>query len=258
MKYRLSITSILSALIVSTASSHAVVVSTFSVDLLGEFQPDVLTASDIAGVIPAAQWLPAPGLTGGTSGVASGGIGGTIFVGWDAPESSIIVGSASAPGDEDMMEGYLKGVQTAAGTFLPAVVQVSPLDLAALNWDYYDVYVYSDQGGLTVPSANSLTLVPSPGTATTYSHLEYGVGYGAGAPGYLDSQIDPEGNYVRYSGLTAPTFSLVAQAGPGSPSAAINGFQIVGHQVIPEPATGMAMIFGGLLLAFRRKRTVES
>ncbi|MGC6565925.1 MAG: PEP-CTERM sorting domain-containing protein [Akkermansiaceae bacterium] len=65
------------------------------------------------------------------------------------------------------------------------------------------------------------------------------------------------GNYVRYSGLTAPTFSLFAQPGAGSASAAINGFQIVGHQAIPEPATGMAVIFGGLLLVFRRKRTVK-
>ena len=242
------------ATVIGTLSSEAIVVSTFSVDMLGDFQPDVLTVTDIAGVIPAAQWLPAPGLTGGTSGVASGGIGGPIFVGWDAPASSIIVGSSSSPGDEDMMEGYLFGIQTSAGTFQPAVVQVGTLNLAGLMWDYYDVYVYSDQGGLGVAAPNLLTYSPSPGSPTAYSHLEYGVGYGAGAPGYLDSQINPTGNYVQYLGLTAPNFSLIAQPGLGSDSAAINGFQIVGHRTIPEPSTGLALIMGAGLLAMRRRR----
>lgn len=257
MKIKRSLVPFASALMTWMSPLHGVVVSTFSVDMLGEFQLDTLIATDVAGVVPAAQWLPALGLTGGTSGVASGGIGGTIFVGWDAPQSAIIPGSSSAAGDEDMMEGFVRGIQNADGTFQPAVVQVGTLNLPALNWDYYDVYVYSDQGTSTVPAPNSLALVLSPGTATIYTHLETGTGYGAGAPGYLNSQIDPAGNYVRYSGLTAPTFSLFAQPGAGSASAAINGFQIVGHQAIPKPAIGMAVIFGGLLLVFRRKRTVK-
>ena len=240
--------------ILCTTTSQAVVVSTFSVDMLGNFQPDVLTPTDVAGVIPAAQWLPAFGLTGGTGGVASGGIGGTISVGWNSPQSSIIVGSSSAPGDEDMMEGYIQGIQTADGSIQPAVVQVGTLNLPALMWDYYDVYVYSDQGSAPETGPNLLSIFPSPGSPTNYNHLEFSPGYGAGAPGYLDSQVNPSGNYVVYSGMTAPVFSIVAQPGSSSSSAAINGFQIVGHRTIPEPSTGLALIMGTGLLAMRRRR----
>lgn len=240
--------------ILCAAPSKGVVVSTFSVDMLGNFQPDVLTSTDVAGVIPAAQWLPAFGLTGGTGGVASGGIGGTISVGWNSPQSSVIVGSGSAPGDEDMMEGYIQGVQMSDGSIQAAVVQVGTLNLAALMWDYYDVYVYSDQGGLAATGSNLLSIFPSPGSPTMLNHLEYSPGYGAGAPGYIDSQVNPSGNYVLYSGMTAPVFSIVAQPGSFSASAAINGFQIVGHRTIPEPSTGVALLLGAVMLATRRRR----
>ncbi len=52
-------------------------------------------------------------------------------------------------------------------------------------------------------------------------------------------------------------FPLAESAG-FSERAAINGFQIVGHSMIPEPSLGVMAMEGGLILGRRRKRTVDS
>lgn len=240
-------------ILASFSTASAAIVSTFSVDFHGDFQPDTLAASDIAGVIPTTNWIPAYGATGGTSGVTNTGLGGTIFVGWDGPTTGTIGGSASSNPDEDMMEGYIGGYLDAAGSVQVATVQVSPINLPALGWDYYDLYVYSDQGNFA-PNLGLITRVGGPDPTTTLSHLEHLVGYGAGAPGYIDSQVSADGNYVKYSGLTASVFSLIAGPASGSGSTAINGFEIVGYENIPEPSTSLAVILGAGLLALRRRR----
>ena len=244
--------SLLSA-IALTAPGSGAIVSTFSVDFHGDFQPDTLSPTDVAGVIPTTNWIPAYGATGGTSGLTNTGIGGTIFVGWNGPITGTIGGSASSNPDEDMMEGYIGGYLDAAGSVQVATVQVATLNLAALGWDFYDLYVYSDQG-MTPPNVGLITRVGAPDPVTTLNHLEHPLGYGAGAPGYLDSGVFPDGNHVKYSGLTAPVFSLVAGPDSGSGSTAINGFEIVGHKNIPEPSTSLVVILGAGLLAIRRKR----
>lgn len=235
-----------------TAASGSIV-STFSVDFHGDFQPDTLSPSDVAGVVPTTNWIPAFGATGGTSGLTNTGVGGTIFVGWDGPITGTIGGSASSNPDEDMMEGYIGGFLDAAGTVQMATVQVGTLDMAALGWDYYDLYVYSDQGAFA-PNIGMITRVGAPDPFSSLTHAEHALGYGAGAPGYLNSQTSPDGNYVRFDGLTAPTFSLFAGPSGGSASTAINGIEIVGHRTIPEPSTGLVMILGAGILVLRRKR----
>ena len=48
MKNQAKIFALAAATVMGTLSSEAIVVSTFSVDMLGDFQPDVLTVTDIA------------------------------------------------------------------------------------------------------------------------------------------------------------------------------------------------------------------
>ena len=45
-----------------------------------------------------------------------------------------------------MIAGYITGFVDAAGSVQQAAFQVGTLNLPALGWDYYDLYVYSDQG----------------------------------------------------------------------------------------------------------------
>lgn len=237
------------AAIAMMTTSHAAVVSTASVDFLGDFQAGSLAAADIAGVIPTNQW-----------GAATGNIGflpqpdtlasDIINFTWNAPSSAVIAGSTPTPGDNLMMEGFIASQSTAAGT-AAAGVRVSSIDLGALGWSYYDVFVYSDTGTNGQISSISLS---SPGT-TTYTHAEFVPGFGVGGFNtYIDSQVFPEGNYVRYNGLTANLFDVVAVHTPGAGDmAAINGIQLVGHK-IPEPSTGALALLSATLLVLRRKR----
>jgi hypothetical protein len=186
MKYLLCCAVVGHLLLATTASAS--VVSTFAVDFHGTSQPDLLTSTDTAGVIPTTNWIPAVGASGGTSGLTNTGIGGSIFVGWNGPMSGTIGGSASSNPDEDMMEGYIAGFVDATGSVQQATVQVGTLNLPALGWDYYDLYVYSDQG-MSPPNLGLITRVGSPDPSATLMHQEHALGYGAGASGYLDSQV---------------------------------------------------------------------
>jgi hypothetical protein len=149
-----------------------------------------------------------------------------------------------------MMEGYITSGNSSVGA-VAAGVRVSSIDLGALGWSYYDVFVYSDTG--MNGSTTNLSL-SAPGT-TTYFHTESVPGFGVGGFNtYLDSQVSPTGNYVRYNGLTANMFDVTAVHIPGASNmAAINGIQLVGHKV-PEPSTGLLAMLGTALLVIRRKR----
>jgi hypothetical protein len=106
------------------------------------------------------------------------------------------------------------------------------------------------------PSGFSLlTFIGSPDPMSTLEHEEHSAGYGAGAPGYLDSQVSSDGNYVKYSGLTSSVFTLMALPAPRTSSAAINGFEIVGYDNVPEPSTSLVLVLASGLLVFRGKRS---
>ncbi len=233
-----------------TGMSQAAIVSTVSVDFLGNFQPASLSTPDIAGVVPSDTWGVATGNTGfitHTDNLATD----TVNVFWTAPDSNTI-GNPSATNDQVMMDGYLMSGMGSTGID-PANLRISSIDLAPLGWAYYDVYVYSDTG--TGSTMNQIDLY-APGV-TNYSHDESSPGYGIfGSNTYFDSQISLTGNYVRYSGLTASMFDVSAYNIPGvSDATAINGIQIVGHNNVPEPSTGLLALLSTALLAFRRKRS---
>ena len=153
-----------------------------------------------------------------------------------------------------MIAGYITGFVDAAGSVQQATFQVGTLNLPALGGDYYDLYTYSDQG-MSHPNPCLITRVGSPDPIATLMHQEYALGYGAGASGYLYSQVSNDENYLRYPGLMTLVFSLIAGPSTGSGSTAINGIEIVGYRNVPEPSSGLAVLFGAALLAFRRKRT---
>ena len=231
------------------ATSQAAIVSTVSVDFLGNFQPATLSTPDIAGVIPANTWGSAPANTGSLTHPDSLATD-TLDFFWLAPDSATI-GNPSGTKDQVMMDGYLMSGIGSAGNLNPANLRVTSIDLGPLGWAYYDVYVYSDSGKGS--SLNQIDLY-APGV-TNYSHDESSPGYGIlGFNTYLDSQVSATGNYVVYSGLTANTFNVSAYHTPGASSAtAINGIQLVGHSV-PEPSTGLLALLGTSLILLRRKR----
>lgn len=232
------------------ATSQAVVVSTASVDFLGNFQSGALVASDIAGVVPTNQWGAATGNTGFLSQPDTSASDLIDFF-WIAPTSSVIGGSTPTPGDNLMMEGYIASQSTTAGV-VPASVRVTSIDLGALGWSYYDVFVYSDTGTNGPTTQINLS---SPAT-TSYFHNEFVPGFGVGGFNtYIDSQASPPGNYVRFNGLTANMFNVETFHIPGvSDISAINGIEIVGHK-IPEPSTSFMTLLSTGLLLLRRKRS---
>ena len=122
------------------------------------------------------------------------------------------------------MSGYLDSNNTAAGG---VNLTVSNID-AALRSTPYDVYVYfvsdsnANRGG-------GYTLTPEGGTPI----LKYGSTLGSPAshiedPG-TDADITIDGTYLRFTGLTAPSFTIVSnteQTTPNGFRAPINAIQI--------------------------------
>jgi hypothetical protein len=219
--------------------------SSISVDFHGNVQTNTLSTTDIAGVVPTNTWTPALGLfNGGMPAPAT--VGPSAVVAWNAPIDGLISPSALSNPDENMMEGYIAGSFTAVGA-TPAQVRFSSISLVGLGWSAYDVYVYADTGF----NNNAFSIEHLGGSL--YGHLEDPGGYGNIVTTYADSQVAGQGNYVKFSGLTANTFTLEALpfAG-GSDISAINGVQIVG---VPEPSTGLLTLLSTAALVLRRRRS---
>lgn len=85
------------AALITMAASHAAVVSTASVDFLGNFQAGTLVAGDVAGVVPANQWGAATGNIGFLPQFDTLGSD-VINFNWNAPDSAVIPGNVPTPG----------------------------------------------------------------------------------------------------------------------------------------------------------------
>ena len=144
----------------------------------------------------------------------------------------------------------------------------STFAVAGLNYATYDVYVYmhddaNDRAGSFAIGSTTYYMKGIGGSEGAGDPTNTGSGYVLStdttvdltSPGTIsvDDSID-SGNYVKFSGLTGSSFSLVAAAVDTSDGANRNkiaGFQIV---QVPEPSS-MALVmlgFGGLLLKRRR------
>lgn len=234
------------ALTFATLPTSAAVVSTYAVDFHGTVQPDTLTPLDTAGVVPTTAWDAAIGLTGGGTTFTNTGLGGTMSYGWNAPLDGIISPSTSTIGDEDMMEGFL-----ATRNMMSSItVQLTIPSLAALGWDEYDLYLYTNAGTTDTYGIN--LFLGGAGVPISYTHNDLAPGYGGGTSTYVDSQVSPSGNYVVYTGLTQTTQFVEISTTSEFGGAYLNGFQIVGRTV-PEPSSALLALLGCFPLLRRRR-----
>ena len=231
------------AAIASVALISGAAATSISVDFHGTAQANTLSSTDFAGVIPTDTWTPAFGLS--NPGIpAPAAAGPAAIVAWNAPSSGLIIPSALSNPDEHMMEGYIAGGFTSAGA-TPAQVRFSSINLSGLGWSAYDVYVYADTG------FNNNAFTVEHVTSTLFNHLEDPGGFGNVVTTYADSQVSGQGNYVKFSGLTANTFTIHANPLPGGfDVSAINGIQIVG---VPEPSTGLLVLLSTTAFVLRRR-----
>ena len=229
----------------SLALISSAAASSISVDFHGNVQSNTLSTTDIAGVVPTNTWTSALGLF--NAGMpAPAATGPSAIVAWNALSDGLISPSALSNPNENMMEGYIAGGFTATGA-TPVQVRFSSINLAGLGWSAYDVYVYADTGF----NNNAFSIEHLGGTL--YNHLEDPGGYGNIVTTYADSQVAGQGNYVKFSGLTANTFTIEAMpfAG-GSDISVINGVQIVG---VPEPSTGLLVLLSTAAFLLLRRRS---
>jgi len=216
-----------------------------------------LAAGDVAGAIPQANWnnlTTADGMNVGDP-EQDNGAASTATVTWSSNNTwaSLREGEMNnnfpAGPNRNLMTGYLDSTDVAAGA---TTVTVNSID-AAVRTPAYDVLVYMANGSQAV-RGGGFTLA-SGGS----SQLKYG---STGGPGPSMHIEDPgtdigntiHGSYLRFRGLTAPSFTLTADASlttPGGTRATIAAIQIVG---VPEPATMIILLSVALSSALLRRR----
>jgi hypothetical protein len=217
-------------------------------------QGRTLAPADIAGVVPLPNWnnvnAPVGGATGmGTNLINAAGTATTTSVTITGSPNSWTIPAANLPNTPDgvMMSGYADTSDTSITSVAVAGV---PFTVP------YDVIVYaigdSQQnraGDYTIgtQSFRLLDNVPFTGTFTQST-----------APG--GSGPGGAGNYVRFTNLSGPTFTLTAQAAQD-----IAGFRapINAIQIIPVPEPGHVLLacaaaFSGLAAWRRRRNTIPN
>jgi hypothetical protein len=201
--------------------------------------PDAATSSlnptEVAGVVPSANWNNLTGATGtGVGGLVydSGGtaLASAVSVSWTSPNTwrSTTGNNAFPEGpNRKLTAGYLdSGDTTATGIS----ITVTGID-AAIRSPAYDVYVYfigdsgEDRGG-------GYTL--NDGART---ELKYGSSMSMPTAFVEDPGADPDltvdGNYLRFRGFVGSSFTLTTDTTLTTPNgfrAPINAIQIVGGQ----------------------------
>ncbi len=176
--------------------------------------PALMAASETAGAVPLANWTSLAGGSGTAASLHdSAGASTTAGVTWSSSNgwSTHIADSA---GDNRMMKGYLDTSNTSTTT-----VNVTSIP-AAFTGGGYDVYVYCD-GDAGSTKAGQYTL-----GGTTTEALDTGGVHFSGT--YVPAAASA-GNYVRFSNLSATSFTLGARGNQSysGPRAPVNGLQIV-------------------------------
>jgi hypothetical protein len=253
----------------SACQSNAAVIG---IDFFGGGGPGgstLMGAAETAGVIPAANWnsftpeaQPSPQpLVDSTGGATTGTVTWLSNNTWNAP-------NVAAPGDFNMMRGYLDASDTSTTKVtvagLPSSITSAP----------YSVIVYfdGDNGGndrvgmysIANATTGNATFWARDAANSTFS----GIYIPAQSPvdpiaggGAIDNNgaaalTVPAGNFLVFTGLTGDTFDLLAQSSVASDAtnrASIQGIQIVSGTV-PEPSGLIVLAVGGLALARRQRR----
>jgi hypothetical protein len=224
--------------------------------------PSPMTASDVAGVVPQANWNDLVGLSQATpqallndQGLATGATVTWLCNNlWDTSAN----GGTDAAGNARLMMGYLDSSDTSITNVL-----VSNLP-AAFTLSGYNVIVYYDGENGAAQRVGQYTI----GSTVLYGR-DAGVAFSgtftqgqtATAPvGAIDNNAAganaiPGGNYLVFTGLNASTFTLTAQSSVSSDAtnrAPINAVQIV---QVPEPAAAALFLCAVGALGARRRRT---
>jgi hypothetical protein len=225
----------------------------FGADEVNGTSSGTLSPTDMAGVVPQANWNNLNGASGSASSLLAN-LGGSpiatpITVTWSSPNTWSTTGRGEenngfpAGGDRTLLTGYIDTGNTAATT---ASVMISGLD-SSFTGPGYDVYVYvlggvGGRGGAYTIGSTTLF-----GTAATNPSMH------VQDPGVNGTDV---GTYLRFTGLTSDSFTLIADASVAGANfrAPIDGIQIV---AVPEPAPLALLALGcaGLLVLVRRRRS---
>jgi hypothetical protein len=153
--------------------------------------------------------------------------------------------------DRNLVTGYLDAGHDADEATTIAVHNID----AAVRTPAYDVFVYMANGSINA-RGGGYTLLSGANTQIKYGSTGIGPAMHVEDPGTdIDNTI--HGSYLRFRNLTAPSFTLRADASLTTPNgfrATVAAIQIVS---VPEPAT--ASIFLGATACgalFRRRRTM--
>jgi hypothetical protein len=198
-----------------------------------------LNPTDVAGVVPSANWNNAEkkggvmtALTRDTNGVAAT-TGAAVL--WECTNTWASKGRGEennkfdqSTGDYTLMTGYLdQNTSTPSPTFVQ--IRNLPDDIATGT---YDVYIYAlggvpGRGGeYTVNNVGPLYLIAGGDTGQFNSAFHQAAGTD---PGYGS---DDFGNYLEFKAQSGPVVTITATnfIGGGAPRAVINGVQIVRNQ----------------------------
>jgi hypothetical protein len=215
-----------------------------------------LNPTDVAGVVPAANWNNLAGASGAAASGLSYDNNGTAVasaasVTWSSPNTwRSTTGNNAFPAGPNrvLTNGYLDtGNTTATGIS----ITVSGID-AALRSPRYDVYVYfvGDSGE---NRGGGYTINDGSGAVTKYGSTMAMPSAFVEDPG-TDPDLTLDGNYLRFSGLTGSSFTLTTDTTLTTPNgfrAPINAVHIV--QAIPEPSSVALALGGASLLGFLRR-----
>jgi hypothetical protein len=210
-----------------------------------------LSPGQAAGVVPSANWNNLHGADGTRAGLLADTGPTAASIRWESDGTGTAHDTpAGSDGNQVLTNGYLEDTITTG----PTGVFFENLPFIGT----YDAYVYygyevNDRTGTIFTVRGGQPAPPMFNIATNTSPFDGIFTEGTAT----DDGVADNGEYVRFTGLTGPTLSiLIERQGNPTENLGTHGVQLVG--VIPEP-TGAALLAAGTvgLLArrLRRRRT---
>jgi hypothetical protein len=158
-------------------------------------------------------------------------------------------------GDSMMMNGHL--FSSTLGAIGLATVTVEDLASSFEIASGYEVWVYVDAEGTGQTESlfvdDGITVGMAVNVTDTVSDLG-GTRQFDFTADYDEATLDGLGTWVRFTGLTGNSFTIEARSILVGESAYINGFQIIGQPIVPEPLSASLCVCGSLALAVVRRR----